>query len=84
MSYKVLIRIRDSKTNKLIRQRRIFENYDEAMDYINKNLDEDRIIKLKFFEDNRAFGTGEIFYCNSILTNYEEANQFLKKLLGGK
>lgn len=79
MSYKVLIRVREKETNKLIHQRKIFEDYDEAMKYIDKNLAENRIIKLKFFENDKAFGYGEIFYCNGYC-NYIETRQFLKKL----
>lgn len=80
MSYKVLIRVREKENNKLIHQRKIFENYDEAMNYIDKNLSENRVIKLKFFENDKAFGYGSIFYCDGYC-NYVEAKQFLKKIL---
>lgn len=76
----VLIRIRNKNTKKIIKVRKPFFKYEEAVNYINENLNKDYIIKMKFFENNKAFGVGDIWYQDNEFINYDAALAFLRKL----
>ena len=76
----VLIRIRNKNTNKVVKNRCIFYKYEDAINYINENLNADNIIKMKFFEDDKAFGVGDIWYQDNEFINYDAALAFLRKL----
>ena len=79
-NYKVLIRVRNKNTNKIIKNRVVFYNYEDAINYINEYLKVDYIIKMKFFEDDKAFGVGDIWYQDNEFINYDAALAFLRKL----
>lgn len=80
----VLIRIRDKNTKKIIKVRKPFFKYEDAINYINENLNADNIIKMKFFENNKAFGVGDIWFEDNEFINYDAALAFLRKLLKGE
>lgn len=80
-NYKVLIRIRNKNTNKVVKNRCIFYKYEDAINYINEYLKVDNIIKMKFFENDKAFGVGAIWYQDNEFVNYDASLAFLKKLL---
>lgn len=79
--YKVLIRVRNANTNQVVSQRKIFEDYNLAVAHIQSFLSPEYVIKMKFFEDNLAFGNGEIRWCGNELINYEPALNLMKKIL---
>ena len=79
-TYKVLIRVRDFKTKKIIKNRRLFNTYEDVINYINENLNVNNLIKMKFFEDDKSFGYGEIWYQDNAFINYDASLAFLRKL----
>ena len=61
---RVVVRLKDYKNNKIIKNRKVFNNFDEVKKYIESlfiNLKENECIKLKFVSDKYLSKHGEIY-----------------------
>ena len=61
---RVVVRLKDYKTNKVIKNRKVFSNFDDVKNYIEllfKDLKENEYIKVKFISDKYLPKHGEIY-----------------------
>ena len=61
---RIVIRLKDCKTNKVLKSRKVFNNFDDAKKYIEllfNDLKESEYIKLKFISDKYMPKHGEIY-----------------------
>ena len=80
---RIVIRLKDCKTNGVIKNRKVFSNFDEAKNYIEllfKELKETEYIKLKFISDKYLPKHGEI-YTNFTSEELEYTYYAIKKWL---
>ena len=62
---RIVIRLKDCKTNGVIKNRKVFNNFKEAKKYIESlfiNLKENECIRLKFVSDKYLSKYGELYY----------------------
>ena len=80
---RIVIRLKDCKTNKVLKNRKVFNNFDDAKKYIEllfNDLKENEYIKLKFISDKYLPKHGEI-YTNFTSEELEYAYYAIKKWL---
>ena len=61
---RIVIRLKECKTNKVLKNRKVFTNFEEAKKYIEllfNDLKENEYIKLKFISDKYMPQHGEIY-----------------------
>lgn len=61
---KIVVRLKDYKNNKVIKNKKVFDNFDDVKNYIEllfTNLKENECIKLKFVSDKYLSKHGEIY-----------------------
>ena len=61
---RVVVRLKEYKTNKVLKNRKVFSNFDDVKNYIEllfKDLKENEYIKLKFISDKYMPKRGEIY-----------------------
>ena len=61
---RIVVRLKEYKTNKVLKNRKVFDNFDDAKNYIEllfKDLKENEYIKLKFISDKYMPKHGEIY-----------------------
>ena len=80
---RIVIRLKEYKSNKVLKNRKVFSNFDEAKNYIEllfKELKETEYIKLKFISDKYMPKHGEI-YTNFTTEELEYTYYAIKKWL---
>lgn len=61
---RIVVRLKEYKTNKVLKNRKVFDNFDDVKNYIEllfKDLKENEYIKLKFISDKYMPKHGEIY-----------------------
>ena len=62
---RVVVRLKDYKNNKIIKNKKVFNNFKEVKKYIELlfvNLKENECIRLKFISDKYLSKYGELYY----------------------
>ena len=80
---RIVVRLKEYKTNKVIKNRKVFNNFDDAKKYIEllvNDLKETEYIKLKFISDKYLSKHGEI-YTNFTSEELEYTYYAIKKWL---
>ena len=80
---RIVIRLKEYKTNKVLKNRKVFSNFDEAKKYIEllfKDLKDNQYIKLKFISDKYMPQHGEI-YTNFTVEELEYTYYAIEKWL---
>ena len=80
---KIVVRLKEYKTNKVIKNRKVFNNFDDAKKYIEllvNDLKETEYIKLNFISDKYLSKHGEI-YTNFTSEELEYTYYAIKKWL---
>ena len=80
---RIVVRLKDYKINKIIKKRKVFNNFEECKQYIEllfTNLKENECIKLKFVSDRYLSKHGEI-YTNFTREELEYSYHIIKKWL---
>ena len=82
---RIIIRLKDYKNNKIIKNKKVFDNFEESKKYIESlfiNLKENECIKLKFVSDKYLSKHGEIytnFTSEELEYTYCVINKWLKE-----
>lgn len=82
---RIVVRLKEYKTNKVLKNRKVFDNFDDAKNYIEslfKDLKETEYIKLKFISDKYMPQHGEIytnFTSEELEYTYYAINKWLSK-----
>lgn len=80
---RIVIRLKDYKINKIIKKRKVFDNFEECKHYIESlfvNLKENECIRLKFISDKYLSKRGELYHDTS-KEELEYAYHIIKKWL---
>ena len=80
---RIVVRLKDYKNNKIIKKRKVFNNFEECKQYIDSlfiNLKENECIRLKFISDKYLSKRGEL-YTNNTREELEHAYHIIKKWL---
>ena len=80
---RIVVRLKEYKTNKVLKNRKVFDNFDDAKKYIESlvnDLKETEYIKLNFISDKYLSKHGEI-YTNFTSEELEYTYYAIKKWL---
>ena len=80
---RIVVRLKEYKTNKVLKNRKVFDNFEEAKKYIESlvnDLKETEYIKLNFISDKYLSKHGEI-YTNFTTEELEYTYYVIKKWL---
>lgn len=80
---RIVVRLKDYKNNKIIKNRKVFTNFEECKHYIDSlfiNLKENECIRIKFISDKYLSKHGEL-YTNNTKEELECAYHIIKKWL---
>ena len=61
---RIVVRLKEYKTNKVLKNRKVFDNFDDVKNYIEllfNDLKDNQYIKLKFISDKYMSQHGEIY-----------------------